>query len=116
MPGMRIEVIEPATEQVMESVPRAGPRRWTPRSPPQAAFPAWRAVAPRGPLGAAPPPLRRVNERLEDLATLEARNAGKPIANARGEIGMVAECFRYYAGGAGAPDSGRPSRSPAAST
>ena len=29
---------------------------------------------------------------------LEARNAGKPIGDARGEIGMVAECFRYYAG------------------
>ena len=34
----------------------------------------------------------------EDLATLEARNAGKPIADARGEMGMVAETFRYYAG------------------
>ena len=35
---------------------------------------------------------------LEELARLEARNAGKPISDARGEIGMVAECFRYYAG------------------
>ena len=29
---------------------------------------------------------------------LEARNAGKPIADARGEMGMVVETFRYYAG------------------
>ena len=29
---------------------------------------------------------------------LEARNAGKPIGDARGEIGMVVETFRYYAG------------------
>ena len=29
---------------------------------------------------------------------LEARNAGKPIADARGEIGMVVDTFRYYAG------------------
>ena len=29
---------------------------------------------------------------------LEARNAGKPIADARGEMGMVAATFRYYAG------------------
>ena len=28
---------------------------------------------------------------------LEARNAGKPIGDARGEIAMVVECFRYYA-------------------
>jgi len=29
---------------------------------------------------------------------LEARNAGKPIGDARGEIGMVVDVFRYYAG------------------
>ena len=29
---------------------------------------------------------------------MEARNAGKPISDARGEIAMVVECFRYYAG------------------
>ena len=29
---------------------------------------------------------------------LEARNAGKPIGDARGEIGMVVDTFRYYAG------------------
>jgi betaine-aldehyde dehydrogenase len=40
-----------------------------------------------------------VAEKHEELSVLEARNAGKPIGNARGEIGMVAECFRYYAGG-----------------
>ena len=39
-----------------------------------------------------------IADRLEELAVLEARNAGKPIGDARGEIGMVAECFRYYAG------------------
>src|SRR5439155_8963329 len=36
--------------------------------------------------------------RASDLATLEARNAGKPIADARGEMGMVVATFRYYAG------------------
>ncbi len=40
----------------------------------------------------------RSRSELEDLATLEARNAGKPIGDARGEIGMVVETFRYYAG------------------
>ncbi len=29
---------------------------------------------------------------------LEARNAGKPIADARGEMAMVVDTFRYYAG------------------
>jgi betaine-aldehyde dehydrogenase len=36
---------------------------------------------------------------LEELAVLEARNAGKPICDARGEISMAAATFRYYAGG-----------------
>ena len=35
---------------------------------------------------------------LEELALLEARNAGKPIGDARGEMGMVVDTFRYYAG------------------
>ena len=47
-----------------------------------------------------------IESKLDDLATLEARNAGKPIADARGETGMVVETFRYYAG---AP-SGWPAR------
>jgi betaine-aldehyde dehydrogenase len=34
----------------------------------------------------------------EELAMLEARNAGKPIVDARGEMDMVAATFRYYAG------------------
>ena len=29
---------------------------------------------------------------------LEARNAGKPIGDARGEMAMVVDTFRYYAG------------------
>ena len=95
-----IEVIEPATEQVMAEVPRAGVEEVDAAvARAKAAFPAWRAVAPadRAKL------LRELAEAIEarhaDLATLEARNAGKPIGDARGEIEMVVETFRYYAGG-----------------
>ena len=41
-----------------------------------------------------------VRERLEDIATVEARNGGKPIADARGEIGAVADYVEYFAGAA----------------
>jgi acyl-CoA reductase-like NAD-dependent aldehyde dehydrogenase len=61
------------------------------------AYVEWRAVSP-GDRGAL---LHRLadalEERHEDLARLEARNVGKPISDARGEIGMVADTFRYYA-------------------
>src|SRR4051794_13459752 len=39
-----------------------------------------------------------LEDRLEELAVLEARNAGKPIGDARGEMQMVVDTFRYYAG------------------
>lgn len=41
-----------------------------------------------------------VRSHLEDLATLEARNVGKPIGDARWEANHVADTLRYYAGAA----------------
>ncbi len=41
-----------------------------------------------------------VRERIEELAIIEARNAGKPIRDARGEIGLVANVFEYWGGAA----------------
>jgi acyl-CoA reductase-like NAD-dependent aldehyde dehydrogenase len=94
-----IEVVEPATGQVMAEVERAGVEE-TDAAVARAkeAFPAWRDVTPpdRSAL------LHRLAGALEDaqegLARIEARNAGKPISDARGEMAMVVETFRYYAG------------------
>jgi acyl-CoA reductase-like NAD-dependent aldehyde dehydrogenase len=41
-----------------------------------------------------------VREKLEDIAVVEARNAGKPIRDARGEIGLVAAVLEYWGGAA----------------
>ena len=41
-----------------------------------------------------------VRDRLEDLAELEARNVGKPIRDARDEIGIVADTLEYWGGAA----------------
>jgi betaine-aldehyde dehydrogenase len=94
-----IHVVEPATEQVMAEVPRAGADEADAAvARAKAAFPAWRAVAP----GDRAALLRRLADTLAaragELATLEARNAGKPIADARGEMEMVVQTYRYYAG------------------
>jgi acyl-CoA reductase-like NAD-dependent aldehyde dehydrogenase len=95
-----LEVLEPATEAVLAEIPRAGVEEADAAvARAKAAYPAWRAVAPaeRSAL------LHRLADALdgerEALAQLEARNAGKPIGDARGEMGMVVETFRYYAGG-----------------
>jgi acyl-CoA reductase-like NAD-dependent aldehyde dehydrogenase len=93
-----IEVIEPATEEVMASVPRGGVEEVDAAvARAKAAFPAWRAVAPADRAKLLLDLSAAIENRLDALATLEARNAGKPIGDARGEIGMVVETFRYYA-------------------
>ena len=94
-----IAVVEPATGGVMAEVQRGGAEEVNAAVARAAeAFPAWRDVAPADRAAA----LRRLAETLEssleELATLEARNAGKPISDARGEMGMVVETFRFYAG------------------
>jgi acyl-CoA reductase-like NAD-dependent aldehyde dehydrogenase len=94
-----IEVLEPATAEVMAEVPQAGVAE-TDAAVARAkqAFPAWRAVSPADRSSLLHRLANALEEKLEDLARLEARNAGKPISDARGEMGMVVETFRYYAG------------------
>jgi len=41
-----------------------------------------------------------VRQRLETIAALEVRNAGKPIRDARGEIALVAAVLEYWGGAA----------------
>jgi betaine-aldehyde dehydrogenase len=93
-----LEVLEPATEQVLDTIKRGGVDEVDAAvARAKAAFPAWAAVAP----GDRARLLRRLvavmEEAHEELSVLEARNAGKPIASARGEIGMAIETVRYYA-------------------
>jgi acyl-CoA reductase-like NAD-dependent aldehyde dehydrogenase len=94
-----ISVVEPATEQVMAEVPRAGVDETDAAvAQAHAAFPAWRDVTPGDRAALMHRLADALDSRSEELATLEARNVGKPIADARGEIGMVVDTFRYYAG------------------
>jgi len=94
-----IEVIEPATAEVMASVPRAGAEEVDAAvEAASLAFPAWRAVAPGDRARLMHRLAGALADESESLAVLEARNAGKPIADARAEMGMVVDTFRYYAG------------------
>jgi acyl-CoA reductase-like NAD-dependent aldehyde dehydrogenase len=95
-----IQVLEPATAEVMAEVPQAGLEE-TDAAVARAkeAFPAWRSIAPADRSSLLHRLANALEGDLEDLARLEARNAGKPISDARGEMGMVVETFRYYAGG-----------------
>ena len=92
-------VLNPATEETIVELPSPGAEAADEAvALAKAAFPAWRAVAPsdRARL------LRRlatlVEEHGEELARIESENVGKPISGARGEVGMVADVFHFYAG------------------
>ena len=98
--AVTLTVLEPATEAVLAEIPRAGVEETDAAvARAKAAYPAWRAVAP----GDRAALLHRLADalagELEALAVLEARNAGKPIGDARGEMQMVVDTFRYYAAG-----------------
>jgi acyl-CoA reductase-like NAD-dependent aldehyde dehydrogenase len=94
-----LTVLNPATEEPIAELEQAGVEEADEAvARAHAAFPAWRAVSPadRAKL------LRRVatlvEENGEELARIESENVGKPISGARGEIGMVAQVFHFYAG------------------
>jgi acyl-CoA reductase-like NAD-dependent aldehyde dehydrogenase len=94
-----ITVLEPATEAVLAEIQPAGESDLDEAvARAKAALPAWRVFAP----GARAEILRSLAETLadhhEELAVLEARNAGKAIGDARAEMSMVIDTFRYYAG------------------
>jgi acyl-CoA reductase-like NAD-dependent aldehyde dehydrogenase len=94
-----LAVIEPATEAVLQEVERAQAEDVDVAvARARRAFPGWRSLAP----GVRAEMLYGLADTLaahrEELAQLEARNAGKPIGDARGEMGMVVQTFRYYAG------------------
>jgi betaine-aldehyde dehydrogenase len=94
-----LSVLEPATEAVLAEVPRAGVEEVDEAvARANAALPAWRALAPAERARILYALADELAEHLEELAVLEARNAGKAIADARGEMGMVVDTFRYYAG------------------
>src|SRR5512141_641141 len=99
MRQMALTVTNPATEETIAELDAAGVEE-TDAAVARAkeAFKEWRAVAP----GDRARLLRRlatlVEEHGEELARLESRNVGKPISGARGEVGMVAQVFHYYAG------------------
>jgi acyl-CoA reductase-like NAD-dependent aldehyde dehydrogenase len=94
-----LEILNPATEEVVERIePATAQDADAAVARAKKAFPAWRDVPPadRSRL------LRRLADALEaereNLAQLESRDTGKPIGDARGEMGMVADTFHYYAG------------------
>jgi len=94
-----IRVIEPATEKVLAELREASVED-TDRAvaKAKAAYPTWKAVTPKDRANLMRRIASMIDKHREELAQLEARNVGKPISDARGEVGMVIDVFNYYAG------------------
>jgi acyl-CoA reductase-like NAD-dependent aldehyde dehydrogenase len=94
-----LKVVEPATEEVLAELPHAGVDEADAAvARARDAFPAWRDVTPGARAAVLRDVAAAVTAHADELALLEARNVGKPIADARGEVAMVADVFNYYAG------------------
>jgi acyl-CoA reductase-like NAD-dependent aldehyde dehydrogenase len=99
--GQTMEVVNPATEEVIATVPSAG------KADVDAAVAAARKAL-TGPWGSMSARERgrliwrlgeKLLERADDIARLETLHNGKPIFEARQiEVPAAAECFQYYAG------------------
>jgi acyl-CoA reductase-like NAD-dependent aldehyde dehydrogenase len=101
--GKVFELIEPATGEPLAEVSQAGATdvnhalAIAQQAFNQGAWPGTSATA-RGRVLARGAQLLR--ERAETFATIEARNAGKAIRDARTEVEGAAACLEYYAGAA----------------
>ena len=98
-PTAPLRVVNPATAATLAELQRHG-RAATDAAVRLAndALAAWRGLAP----GDRARQLRRfaevVESHAEELAVLETRNVGKPVADSRSELDMVAEVLHFYAG------------------
>jgi acyl-CoA reductase-like NAD-dependent aldehyde dehydrogenase len=101
--GATLEVIEPAAGDAMGTVASAGPEDATRAVDlAQRAFEdgAWPRMSARERGRLLTKASLVIRDRQEELATLEARNGGKPISSARAEIDIVANVFEYWGGAA----------------
>src|SRR2546427_828160 len=94
-----LRVIEPATEQVLAELQEATVEEADQAvARAKAAYAPWRALHPKDRANLMRRLAAEIEKQAEALARLEARNVGKPISDARGEVGMVVDVFNYYAG------------------
>jgi phenylacetaldehyde dehydrogenase len=100
--GKTFATVNPATEEVLVQVAQASavdidravvaartafesPSPWSRMSPRERSHLLWRIGD-------------MIDERVEEFAQLESLDNGKSLASARGDVGVAAELFRYFAG------------------
>jgi succinate-semialdehyde dehydrogenase/glutarate-semialdehyde dehydrogenase len=95
--GADIEVLDPATEEVLASVASASIEDGLAAvAAADRALPAWAATAPRRRAEILRKAFELMTERAEDFAKLMSQENGKALRDARGEAAYAAEFFRWY--------------------
>jgi acyl-CoA reductase-like NAD-dependent aldehyde dehydrogenase len=93
-----IDVVNPATEEVVGSVPSAAAADVELAvATAKRAFPAWAATDVEARAHVLATAATLIEERAAELAALLTAEQGKPIAEARGEVTHLAHGVRYYA-------------------
>jgi betaine-aldehyde dehydrogenase len=93
-----ISILNPATEEVIEEIPRGTPKDADSAvAAAQAAFPHWRKVATPERTAALHEIAAKITAHNDELVRLLTEEEGKPIPENEEELWWVAETFRYYA-------------------
>ena len=96
--GEEIEVVNPATEEVVGSVPSGGAQDVELAvATAKRAFPEWAATDVEHRAGILAKAAALIEERAKDLAALLTSEQGKPVMEARGEVTHLAHGVRFYA-------------------
>ena len=108
--GRVFEVVNPATEEIVDTAPRAGAAD-VERAVAAAAraFPEWRRTPGVERAEGLHRAAARIRDDKEGLAILLTREGGKPLPENRDEIEWIAACLDYYAEN-GRDSAGRVSR------
>ncbi len=94
-----INLIEPATGEPLAKIEQASADDVDRAArAAEKAFAGWRKINPRERGRILLKLASLIRDHAEELSRAESRNVGKPIRDSRGEVGLAADCFEYYAG------------------
>ncbi len=99
--GATDEVLNPATGEVITSVPSSGAADVDAAvAAAKSAYPAWRAMTPRARSEALYAVAQAIEDDLDTIKRLEMENCGKPASMIEFEMDLTLDNWRFFAGGA----------------
>src|SRR5207245_11698384 len=97
--GARVQIIDPATEEAIDAVPKGGPADVDRAvAAARSAFPAWKKVTAWARVDLLTEIGRRLRQNKEAFALTLTRETGRTLRKNRGYVDWSATCFDYYAG------------------